>query len=78
MVTADPVPEWRWILNQLMYALAILVVRWLMPQGIREACCRGEIQMLRESFPDKWGPVDAYTFEEAKAQIKSEYRMEEL
>ena len=73
----DTTQEWKWVLNNLWYSLAVFIVRWIMPMGIRQACYMGEVEMLTNSFPPrkKWNPEDFVEFSTAKAQLEQQYRM---
>jgi hypothetical protein len=71
----DEVNEFWWKLNNLWYSVSVFIIRWLMPRGIREACCLGEIDQLRQSYPGQinWSPIDHADFEYNAKTLQNKY-----
>jgi hypothetical protein len=78
MVPDDPIPEWLWWLNNLRYTIGVLIVRWLMPLGIREAAYYGELRELKRSYPhnrEDWLRIDEITFRQQRGELQRQYRV---
>jgi len=74
----DPMPEWLWWLNNLRYTIGVLIVRWLTPLGIREACYHGEARELRRSYPHSikhWSSDDVVQFKRDLERLQRQYRV---
>lgn len=67
--------ELKFWLNTSWYLLSVFIIKWTMPDRIREACCLGEIALLKESYCQPMDNEDALDFEENKKGLYQKYRV---